>query len=206
MSPNNFFSLPDLPYDLNGLEPVISKQTLEIHYGKHHKAYVDKYNEVLEKYEEAQEKKDDALMISLLPVLEFNGGGHLNHSFFWKSLCPKKSVQPPQKNLLKALEMDFGSLDQMKQCFFEKALSLTGSGWCWLCIDLETRHLGIETTLLHGTLKAKKKIPLLTIDVWEHSYYLQYQNRRGDYLKAIWEIIDWKEVARRYQEVSLKNN
>ncbi len=206
MDPKTFFSLPKLPYDFIGLEPVISKQTLEIHYGKHHKGYVDKYNEILEKYLQASEKKDYDLTVSLHPLLEFNGGGVINHTFFWETLCPKKEVGVPDEQLSSLIEKDFGSLENCKQYFNDKALASPGSGWCWLAIDIENQHLQIETTLLHGTLKGKKKIPLLVVDVWEHSYYLQYQNRRGDYLKAIWDIMNWKNISRRYKEVSLKNN
>jgi len=195
------YQLPDLPYDLNALEPVISKEALEIHYTKHHKAYVDKLNEALDKYHEAELKKNVDEMVALQSAIQFNGGGHINHSFFWKCLQPKKDATSPSKDLLEVIEKDFESLDALKEKFNAQATAIQGSGWCWLAYNELTSHLEIITTLNHGTLRENKLLPLLIVDVWEHAYYLQYQNKRADFLKAIWDIVNWGAIERRYKKI-----
>lgn len=195
------YLLPDLPYDFDALEPVISKEALKIHYTKHHQSYVTHLNEDLDKYHEAELRNDIDKMLVLQSAIQFNGGGHINHSFFWKSLQSKKDTTFPGSDIMKVVENSFESLDQLKEKFHEKAMSIQGSGWCWLVYDEIAKLLEIATTVNHGTLTDRKKVPLLIVDVWEHAYYLQYQNRRADFLKAIWDIVNWSSVEERYKKI-----
>lgn len=195
--------LPDLPYDYNALEPVISAKIMEIHHKKHHKAYVDNLNIALEKENQAEQKQGiQAIseMIDLQSAIQFNGGGHINHSIFWTNLTPQKSFTPPEGALLEVIKKDFGSLDKLIEVMSAKTLAIQGSGWGWLGFCPQKKQLDI-TTCPNQTPLRMGLIPLLGIDVWEHAYYLQYENRRADYLspKAIWTIINWKNVAERYQ-------
>jgi Fe-Mn family superoxide dismutase len=196
------FTLPPLPYDFNALVPVISGEIMELHYTKHHQTYVNNLNKALEQYAEAQRKNDLAAMIALQSAIKFNGGGHINHSIFWTNLAPqdKGGGQTPQGNLLKAIEKDFGSLQQCIDQLSTKATAIQGSGWGWLGFNKGAQRLEIATCENQDPLVTKGLIPLLGIDVWEHAYYLQYKNVRADYVKAIWNIINWKNVEERYQK------
>ena len=194
-------TLPDLPYPYEALEPAISREIMEIHHKKHHAAYVTNYNKALEQYKEAEIKGDVALQIALSLQMKFNGGGHVNHSLFWKMLAPQSNGggQLSEGVLKKAIESEFGSLDQFKELFTAKAQAHQGSGWCWLGYNKSMKRLEIATCDNQDPLSTKGLIPLLGIDVWEHAYYLQYKNVRPDYIKAFWTVVNWKYVEERYQ-------
>lgn len=198
--------LPDLNYDYGELEPAISGKIMELHHSKHHNTYVNTYNTTLEKYAEAEAKGDHEAMIGLQSALKFNGGGHINHSIFWTNLAPPKQGGggTPEGDLLKAIEQEFGDFESFKKTFNTKTASVQGSGWGWLGYNPEKKKINIVTTQNQDPcLPTTGHIPLLGVDVWEHAYYLQYKNVRPDYLNAIWEVINWKNVAERYS--SAKN-
>jgi Fe-Mn family superoxide dismutase len=196
------YKLPDMPYDFNELEPVISAQIMEIHYTKHHQAYVTNLNAALEKYQAAESQSDIASMIALQSAIKFNGGGHVNHSIFWTNLAPvgKGGGEPPQGNLASAIEKTFGSLDQFIEKFSIQTVAIQGSGWGWLGYDKGNQRLVITTCANQDPLSTHVFVPLLGIDVWEHAYYLQYKNVRAEYVKNIWKIVNWKNVEERYQK------
>ncbi|BHF76087.1 Superoxide dismutase [Mn], mitochondrial [Sparganum proliferum] len=191
-------TLPDLPYDFNALEPTISSDIMRVHYEKHHATYVNNLNVAEEQLAEAMHKNDVTKIISLQPALRFNGGGHLNHSIFWKNLCPKGGGEPSGP-LAEAIKRDFGSFENFKARMTAKTVAIQGSGWGWLGLCPVSKRLQIVTCAnqdpLEGTTGLK---PLLGIDVWEHAYYLQYKNARPDYVNAIWSIINWKDVEARF--------
>jgi len=193
------FKLPALPYDFNELEPVISSETLNIHYSKHHAGYVNNLNSLLVQYDEAEKNQDIAKMIILSSGIKFNGGGHINHTLFWENLIGEKNGGGKlQEGILSTqLSKEFGSLDSFIQTFNSKAVSVQGSGWGWLGWDGAKKRLEICTTEKHDLAQSKGLIPLLCIDVWEHAYYLQYRNARADFLKNIWKIMNWKCVEAR---------
>lgn len=196
------FQLPQLPYSLDALQPVISEEIMNLHYNKHHAAYVNNLNTALQQYEEAQQKNDLAAMITLQSAIKFNGGGHLNHSIFWTNLAPVKSGggQQPEGELATAIRETFGSVEKFIEIMSAKVIAIQGSGWGWLGYNTARGRLCVTTCENQDPLGTKEKdlVPLLGIDVWEHAYYLQYKNVRADYVKAIWSIINWKNVAERY--------
>lgn len=194
--------LPDLLYDYDVLEPYIDKETMQIHHDKHHKTYVDKLNKALEGHEELQAKNAEDLLKELDSVskeirtaVKNNAGGHLNHSFFWTVL--KKDVQP-SGDVLKAIITDFGSYDTFLQEFKQAAITQFGSGWAWLVLNPTTKKLEVVQTRDHENPITDGKIPLLVVDVWEHAYYLKYQNRRPDYVDAFINVIDWEQVNKNF--------
>lgn len=192
------YQLPELPYDFNALEPVISAEIMELHYSKHHKAYVTNLNTALEKYHEAETKNDVSQMISLQAAIKFNGGGHINHSIFWTILCPlSKAQEGPKGELAKMIDRDFGSFDQFKEKLTNASVAIQGSGWGWLGYNKGQKRLEIAACANQDPLSAQGLVPLLGIDVWEHAYYLQYKNVRADYVKNIWKIINWQQVEHR---------
>ncbi|KAG9304389.1 hypothetical protein G9A89_019951 [Geosiphon pyriformis] len=190
--------LPDLPYDYNALEPVISADIMKIHHEKHHQTYVNGLNVAEEKHQQAMHDKDVAAQIALHPALRFNGGGHINHSLFWKNLAPIKlgGGEPPKGALLSAIQKEFGSLDDFITKFNVTTAAIQGSGWGWLGYNKNAKRIEIITLPNQDPLTSH--VPLLGIDVWEHAYYLQYKNARPDYLKAIWDVVNWKAVAERF--------
>ncbi len=194
--------LPELPYALNALEPVISEEIMNLHYNKHHLAYVTNLNKALEQYAEAKEKNDLPAMIALQSAIKFNGGGHINHSIFWTNLSPidKDGGKAPEGALKEAINQQFGSLEKFIESFSQKAVAVQGSGWAWLGFNKALNRLEIQTCDNQDPLVIKGFAPLLGIDVWEHAYYLQYKNVRPDYVKAIWKIVNWKNVAERYEK------
>lgn len=200
------YKLPALPYDFGDLEPVISAEIMTLHYTKHHQGYVTNLNKALEQYAEAEHKEDLAAMIALQQAIKFNGGGHINHSIFWTNLAPKNKGGgiPPQGILATAIDQQFGSLTNFTEQFSAKTVGIQGSGWGWLGYNKERKRLEIATCANQDPLSTVGFIPLLGIDVWEHAYYLQYKNVRPDYVKAIWDIINWKNVSERYQEAISK--
>lgn len=189
--------LPDLPYDYSALEPVISAEIMEIHHSKHHATYVTNFNAAAEQQAEADQKGDASKLISLQPAIKFNGGGHINHSIFWTNLTPPKDFEPPSGDLAEAIETDFGSVDKLIAKFNPKAAAVQGSGWGWLGYSKESGKLVVATTANQDPLITQGLTPLLGIDVWEHAYYLQYKNKRPDYLKEVWKVINWKNVGER---------
>jgi Fe-Mn family superoxide dismutase len=197
------YQLPKMPYDFGALEPVISGQIMELHYTKHHQGYVTNLNTALEKYDAAQKKQDIAAMIALQQAIKFNGGGHINHSIFWTNLAPPSQGGgvPSEGALMKAIQDQFGSLEILKEKMSTHAVGVQGSGWAWLGFDKPSGRLILTTCANQDPLSTQGYIPLLGIDVWEHAYYLQYRNVRADYVKKIWDVVNWKNIEQRYQEV-----
>ncbi|HIC77361.1 MAG TPA: superoxide dismutase [Candidatus Dadabacteria bacterium] len=192
-------SLPELGYAYDALEPHIDAKTMEIHHSKHHQTYITNLNAALEKYPELFEKSVEDLLINLEDIPESirvavrnGGGGHSNHSLFWKIISPNNSKNPEEK-LANAIDSDFGSFENFQKDFTEKATKQFGSGWGWLSQDKSGKLVCISTPNQDSPLSSGLT-PLLGIDVWEHAYYLTYQNRRPDYIKAFWEIINWQAV------------
>ena len=190
-------ALPDLPYDYGALEPAISADIMQLHHSKHHATYVNNFNATMEKVLDAQAKGDTAGAIALQGAVKFNGGGHVNHSIFWSNLCPMKDYTPPEGELLAAIEAEFGSLDQFQAKFSATAAGVQGSGWGWLGYDKASGRLAIASTANQDPCVTTGLVPLLGVDVWEHAYYLQYKNVRPDYLKAVWGVVNWRDVGRR---------
>lgn len=197
---NQPYILPALPYDFAELEPFISAQIMELHYMKHHKAYTDALNKALEQYVDASNRRDVAQMIALQSTIRFNGGGFVNHSIFWTNLiAQKKGGGILEKGaLLDAITAQFQSKEAFIEQLSAKAMGQHGSGWAWLGYNKAMKRLELATCDNQDPLSTKGLIPLLGIDVWEHAYYLQYKNVRGDYVKAIWNVINWKNVEERY--------
>jgi len=195
-------TLPDLPYDFSALEPVISAEIMQIHHTKHHQTYVNNLNVAEEKLAEASAKNDISAVIGLQGALRFNGGGHINHSIFWKNLCSKgDAMGAPDGELAKAIDRDFGSFDAMKEKLSASTVAVQGSGWGWLGYNKASGRLQIATCANQDPLEATTGLlPLFGIDVWEHAYYLQYKNVRPDYVKAIYEVANWKDVAERFSK------
>lgn len=195
------FTLPNLPYDFNALEPHIDARTMEIHHGKHHNAYVTNLNKAIEGTDaEKLSIEDICKNISKYPVaVRNNGGGHFNHSLFWTVMSAKGGS--PSGALADAINAAFGSLDEMKAKFNAAAAGRFGSGWAWLIKDASGK-LAITSTPNQDNplmdVAEVKGTPILGLDVWEHAYYLNYQNRRPDYAAAFWNVINWDEVAKRF--------
>lgn len=192
--------LPELGYSFDALEPFISKEIMEIHYTKHHQAYVNNFNIALEKAKDAELRGDVGQMIALQQALKFNGGGHINHSIFWTNLAPiSQGGGKLEKGALhtKILE-DFGSFESLKEQMSALGASVQGSGWVWLGYDKGSKRLVLINCVNQDPLISIGYIPLLGIDVWEHAYYLQYKNVRAEYIKNIWNVINFKNVEERY--------
>ena len=200
--------LPPLKFPNNALEPHIDTRTMAIHHDKHHQAYVDNLNKALESYPDLQEKLTlellndlDSLPEEIRPAVRNHGGGHANHSMFWKSLSPDGGGTP-QGNLAESINEAFGSFSDFKEAFTKAAMSVFGSGWTWLCLDDEGNLL-ITTTANQDNPVSRDLIPLVGLDVWEHAYYLNYENRRADYITAWWNVISWKFVAGNFKNAIL---
>jgi superoxide dismutase, Fe-Mn family len=200
------YELPPLPYDFNALEPVISAEIMRLHYEKHHKTYVTNLNKALEQYQEASNKNDLAQMIALQSAIKFNGGGNVNHSIFWTNLAPKDKGGGtlPEGALATAIQSRFGSLESFIELLSAKAVAIQGSGWGWLGYCKVKKALDIATCDNQDPLSTKGLIPLLGIDVWEHAYYLQYKNVRADYVKSLWQVVNWKNVEERFSAAAGK--
>ena len=195
--------LPDLKYAYNAFEPYIDAETMEIHHTRHHQAYIDKLNKALEGFADLSDKpvealiKDiDALPESIRTAVRNHGGGHANHTFFWSILGPGHSGTPNGK-IAAALESSFGSFTEFKRIFSDAAMNRFGSGWAWLVRD-KNGGLAVDSTANQDSPLMSGRIPLLGIDVWEHAYYLKYQNRRADYVEAFWHVVDWNEVEEKF--------
>jgi Fe-Mn family superoxide dismutase len=189
------FSLPELPYAHNALEPIITEKTISLHYGKHHLTYVNNLNGLVEGTEFADADLDTIVKKSDGPM--FNNAAQIwNHNFYFLSLTPIKGSQPSE-SLTKAINAAFGSLEEFKKQFNQAAISVFGAGWAWLVKDAEGK-LSISKESNAGNPITRGLVPLLTFDVWEHAYYIDYQNRRADYVAALWDIVDWNVVSARY--------
>nr|WP_058002169.1 superoxide dismutase SodA [Heyndrickxia oleronia] len=196
------FELPQLPYAYDALEPHIDKETMNIHHTKHHNTYVTNLNAALEGNDELLNKSVEEVIANLDAVPEAkrtavrnNGGGHANHSLFWKLLSPNGGGEPTGE-LAEAINKKFGSLDKFKEEFATAAAGRFGSGWAWLVVN--NGELEVTSTPNQDNPIMEGKTPILGLDVWEHAYYLNYQNRRPDYIKAFWNVINWGEVAKLY--------
>lgn len=199
------YSLPTLNYEYNALEPYIDGQTMEIHYGKHHQTYVNNLNAALEGQSELQEKSLEELLSNLDEVpdsiknaVRNNGGGHLNHSLFWEVIAPTTSDKAPTGKLAEAINEAFGSFDDFKQAFTAAATTRFGSGWAWLVVD-GTGKLQVTSTANQDNPIMEGNQAILGLDVWEHAYYLNYQNRRPDYISSFFNIINWNVVSEKYE-------
>ena len=196
------FQLPKLPYAYDALEPFIDAKTMEIHITKHHQAYVNKFNTALEGNADLQSKTAEELLKDLNAVPEAirtavrnNGGGHVNHSMFWKLL--KKDAGQPSEKLAGAINSAFGSFDEFKKKFIDAANTRFGSGWAWLVVN--KGKLEITSTANQDNPISEGKTPILCLDVWEHAYYLKYQNKRPDYSEAFFNVINWPEVVKNFK-------
>jgi len=195
------YELPPLPYDYNALEPTIDEQTMRIHHDKHHQAYVDNLNKAVEGTDldgqpiEVLVQQLDRLPEDRRTAARNNGGGHANHSLFWQIMKPKGGGDP-SGDLESAIEDGFGDPDQLKAQLNDAGVKRFGSGWTWLVVD--GGELAVVSTPNQDSPLMEGKTPILGIDVWEHAYYLKYQNRRPDYLASWWDVVDWDEVGRRY--------
>eukprot|EP01083_Nonionella_stella_P043792 118195_1 len=196
------FQLPDLPYDYAALEPILPARIMELHHSKHHAAYVNNLNASLQKRQEALDKGDIAGVVALDGAIKFNGGGHVNHSIFWTNLAPPKNGGggSPSGALSNAINDKFGSLQKFQETFNTKTAAVQGSGWGWLVYDPQDKGIKIQTMPNQDPIASLGVVPLLGIDVWEHAYYLKYENRRPDYLKDIWEVVNWSNVEQRYAD------
>jgi len=198
------FELPKLPYDYDALEPHIDEQTMKIHHGKHHQGYTNKLNAALEGHEFADLDIEEVLRrIDEVPAdkkqaVINSGGGYANHNLFWKVMSPNGGGSPTGE-VAKAIEDKFGSFDKFKEEFSSTAASQFGSGWGWLCVD-NSGNLVVTSTANQDSPYMDGLTPILGVDVWEHAYYLNYQNRRPDYLDAFWNVVNWDQVEKNYQD------
>lgn len=197
-------TLPALPYDYAALEPHIDAKTMEIHHAKHHQTYIDKLNAALEKHPELQEKTIEELVgdLEMVPddirmAVRNNGGGHLNHSMFWEMMAPGTGGEP-QGALGQAIKSAFGSFADFQKIFADAAANRFGSGWVWLTLNGD--KLEVVSTPNQDNPITDGATPILGLDVWEHAYYLKHQNKRPDYVAAWWNVVNWKEVGRRFEE------
>lgn len=193
------FVLPELPYAFDALEPYIDARTMEIHHNKHHAGYVNNLNKALADYPQYQDKSLEDLVINYgqLPepiqtAVRNNAGGHLNHSLFWTMMKQNGGGQP-RDNVQKAIRAEFETFDAFKDCFTSATKTVFGSGWAWLCVTKDERLQVVTTPNQDSPLK-NELFPILGLDVWEHAYYLKYQNKRPDYISAWWHVIDWDRV------------
>jgi Fe-Mn family superoxide dismutase len=206
------YKLPELPYSYNALEPHIDAKTMEIHHTKHHGTYVTNLNKAIaDAHYQAPEccceliANLKAVPESIRTVVRNNGGGHVNHSFFWKLITPSDE-RKPLGHLSKAIDHTFQSFDGFKEVFTKAALGRFGSGWAWLCLRKSDNSLFICSTpnqdnpIMEGSVEQVGE-PIIGIDVWEHAYYLHYQNRRADYINAFWNVLNWSQAEENYQEV-----
>ena len=201
------FTVPELPYAYNALEPFIDERTMQIHHDKHHAAYVKNLNDVLAGNEELLAMTAEELVADLLKVPEAirakvrnNAGGHANHSLFWQVMAPKQTGVPVKGKLSEAIDATFGSFAQFQEKLTAAAMGRFGSGWAWLSV--ESGRLVVEDTANQDSPYMEGRAPILGLDVWEHAYYLKYQNVRADYIKSWWNVVNWKEVEKRFNEVS----
>lgn len=192
------YVLPDLEYDYGALEPAISGRIMELHHGKHHAGYVAKANEVLEQLEAARADADFARLAGLETALAFNLSGHVLHSIFWRNLSPNGGG-PPQGELADLIDRDFGSFERFRAQLTEVASTVMGSGWAVLVWEPVAGRLLTEQIYNHQSNLTQGGTPLLVLDAWEHAYYLQYENRKAEFFKAVWDLWNWDDVSARLQ-------
>lgn len=197
------YTLPDLPYAYDALEPYIDEETMHLHYDKHHNTYVTNLNAAIEKYPELGEKTIeellsdmDAIPTDIKTAVRNNGGGHANHSFFWEIMAPNAGGEPTGE-IKEAINEAFGDFSSFKEEFKKAAVGRFGSGWAWLV--MENGKLAITSTANQDSPLMEGKTPILGLDVWEHAYYLKYKNVRPDYIAAFWNVINWDEVNKRFE-------
>jgi len=202
MEPTKFYVLPKLPYGYKDLEPYMSEQQLTIHHQKHHQAYVNGANAILERLDKARKDGTDMDVKATLKELSWNIGGHLLHSFFWSNLAPagKGSSGKPSGALSDAIEKEFGSFERFKKEFTQAAVSVEGSGWAALTFCRQTRRLIIMQVEKHNTNVYPAFRILMVLDVFEHAYYIDYKNERAKFVDAFWNIVNWDEVNKRFEE------
>lgn len=198
------FTLPPLPYGFDALEPYIDKLTMEIHHDRHHKGYVDNLNKAVAGTEMQQLTLDQLVKdVSKFPVaVRNNGGGHWNHSFFWQIMGANPGSEAPSGKLADAINATFGSFDKMKEEFGKAAATRFGSGWAWLIVTPDKKLKIVSTPNQDNPLMdiaTDKGMPILGLDVWEHAYYLKYQNKRPDYIAAFWNVVNWKKVSENFE-------
>ena len=200
MTENIFYSLPDLPYGYKDLEPYISENQLRIHHDKHHQGYVDSVNAVFEIFRKAREENSDLDIKSFLKMLSFNMSGHILHSLFWFNMTPagKSGGGEPKEHLAEAIIQEFGSIERFRKEFTEAANSVEGSGWAVLAIDENAKRLIIAQIEKHNVNFYPNFRILMVLDVWEHAYYLDYQNMRAKFTDAFWNIVNWQEIEERF--------
>ncbi len=196
MAKENFYILPDLPYGYKDLEPHISEELLKLHHDKHHQAYVNAANTGLEKLDKAREEGSELDMKSVLKTLSFNIGGHLLHSLFWNNMSPKGGGEPVGE-LGEAIKKEFGGFERFKKEFSQVAESVEGSGWAALTYCQQTKRPLIAQIEKHNVNVYPAFNIVLVLDVWEHAYYLDYKNKRGDFINAFWNVVNWEEANKR---------
>ena len=196
------YTLPDLDYDPAALEPHLSAQIVALHHDKHHATYVKGANTALEQLEEARAKENWAPLVGLEKSLAFNLGGHALHTIYWTNLSPNGGGEP-EGALRSAIDDTFDGFESFRDMFTETALAIQGSGWGMLSFDPLGKRLVIQQLGTHQDNHIVGAVPLLAIDVWEHAFYLQYQNVKADYMKAIWNVVNWPDVARRFEAARL---
>jgi Fe-Mn family superoxide dismutase len=195
----NEYTLPKLPYAYEALEPFIDEETVTLHHDKHHAAYVAGFNATLKKLAEAREKGDYSAVQALERDLAFHGAGAVLHSLYWEGLCPKaESKEPTGGRFLDRVKVDFGGLDKLKAEMGAAAKAVEGSGWAVLAWDAVGKQLLVTQVENHQKLVVPGYVPLFVIDVWEHAYYLRYQNRRAEYVDGIWNIVNWAAVEKKF--------
>ncbi|MCI1747411.1 MAG: superoxide dismutase [Acidipropionibacterium sp.] len=192
------YTLPDLDYDYGALEPYISGQIMQLHHDKHHQTYVTGANTALEKLAEARDKGDLGAVNKLAKDLAFNLGGHINHSVFWKNMSPDGGGRPEGTDLAAAIDEYFGSFEGFQNQFNETAKGLQGSGWSLLAWDVIGQRLNVLQLFDQQGNVPSSQIPVLQLDMWEHAYYLQYQNVKADYVKNWWNVVNWADVEARF--------
>jgi Fe-Mn family superoxide dismutase len=200
------YTLPPLAYPYNALEPHIDARTMEIHHTKHHQAYINNVNNALKAHADLESKSVEELISNMnaIPedirnVVRNNGGGHANHTFFWSIIGPNAGGQP-KANVAAAINQSFGSFDAFKEKFAQAATTRFGSGWAWVTVAKDGK-LEISSSPNQDSPLMEGKTPILGIDVWEHAYYLHYQNRRPDYIAAFWNVVNWQEVENRFNKI-----
>jgi Fe-Mn family superoxide dismutase len=196
------FELPNLPYNHDALEPNIDTQTMQIHHGKHHQGYVNNLNAAIAGTEHEGKSIEELLKtVNNIPAIRNNGGGHYNHSLFWTVMSPNGGGNPSGK-LAAAIDAELGGMDAFKEAFAKAAATRFGSGWAWLCVS-KGKLCVCSTANQDNPIMGEgcEGTPILGLDVWEHAYYLHYQNRRPDYITSFWNVVNWDEVARRYEEL-----
>lgn len=204
MEKHNLYSLPELDYSYDALKPHISEEQLKIHHQKHHQAYVDGANAILEKLDKARNENSELDMKSTLKALSFNIGGHILHSLFWKNLSPASKSGSPKGAIAEAIQKEFGSFERFKSEFTQTAVNTEGSGWAALSYCKKTNRLIIMQIEKHNVNVYPMFEILMVLDVWEHAYYLDYKNARAKFVEAFWNIVNWNEVNKRLAEIAGK--